>query len=183
MRVVSCQLAVCTIFCEHADMLMLARLMSEYAEFQFPGLVWSSVVIDWSMGVVVVFSGLFSLDYELWHPLWLKRFLLFGGLLTHGFYTCTNFDNPEFFAFGMVEVSVIFLIDFHYKKIAHWAPSTVIRNWPCEVIFSAIIRKRSTLPKGVVLDGYTMFLAPRVLWSGLVIYWTMAAHLWNFIFA
>jgi hypothetical protein len=29
------------------------------------------------------------------------------------------FDNPEFFAFGMVEVS-LFPIDFQNKKIAWW---------------------------------------------------------------
>ena len=46
-------------FHEHADMLMTLRLMSEHAEFQVPGPLWSVLVnaIDRIMGLTIFLSS------------------------------------------------------------------------------------------------------------------------------
>ena len=68
--------------------------------------------------------------------------VLYGDLLTHSFYKCTNFDNSELFTVRMVEVSVF--------------PLAVI-------VFIFIDAKISTIPKGGVPDGPIKLLVPRVL--------------------
>ena len=97
----SSQLFLWATYCEHAVMQILTWLISEHAEFQVPGPLWSRLTNDQTMGLIVfVWLQVMAL------PVSEEVLNFLEACLRARFYMCTNFDSPELLALGMAEVNL-----------------------------------------------------------------------------